>query len=39
MKNASITWDDRKSATKLVMSNLNLETGAISFDSPDRRLI
>ena len=34
MKNASITWDDRKSATKLVMSNLNLETGAISFDSP-----
>ena len=34
MKNANITWDDRKSATKLVMSNLNLETGAISFDSP-----
>ena len=35
MKNASITWDDRKGATKLVMSNLNLETGAIAFDSPD----
>ena len=34
MKNASITWDDRKGATKLIMSNLNLETGAISFDSP-----
>ena len=34
MNNASITWDDRKSATKLVMSKLNFETGAISFDSP-----
>ena len=34
MKNASITWDDRKGGTKLVMNNLNLETGAISFDSP-----
>ena len=34
VKNTSITWDDRKGGTKLVMSNLNLETGAISFDSP-----
>jgi AsmA protein len=34
MKNASITWDDRKGATKLVMGNLNLETGAIAFEAP-----
>ena len=34
MKNASITWDDRRGATKLVMGNLNLETGAIAFEAP-----
>ncbi|NOY15486.1 MAG: AsmA family protein [Gammaproteobacteria bacterium] len=34
MKNARITWDDRQSGTKLELTNMNLETGAISFDSP-----
>jgi AsmA protein len=33
MKNANITWDDRKGGTKVELSDLNLETGAISFDS------
>ncbi|HDZ78163.1 MAG TPA: AsmA family protein [Gammaproteobacteria bacterium] len=34
MKNASITWDDRQSGTKLELTNMDLETGAITFDSP-----
>jgi AsmA protein len=34
MKNASITWDDRQGGTKVELNNMNLETGAISFDAP-----
>jgi AsmA protein len=34
MKDASITWDDRKGGTKLDLTTMNLETGAISFDTP-----
>ena len=34
MKDASITWDDRKGGTKLDLTAMNLETGAISFDTP-----
>ncbi len=34
MKNASITWDDRQGGTKLELTNMDLETGAITFDSP-----
>jgi len=34
MKNARITWDDRQGGTKLELKNMDLETGAISFDSP-----
>ncbi|GBE08557.1 putative assembly protein [bacterium BMS3Bbin11] len=34
MKNASITWDDRQSGTKLELTNMDLETGAIIFDTP-----
>jgi AsmA protein len=34
MKNASITWDDRQAGTKVELNNMNLETGAISFDAP-----
>jgi len=34
MKNANITWDDRQSGTKLELTKMKLETGAVSFDSP-----
>jgi len=34
MKNANITWDDRQGGTKLELTNMNLETAAISFDTP-----
>ena len=34
MKNASITWDDRKGGTKIELSNMDIETGAVSFDAP-----
>jgi AsmA protein len=34
LKDASITWDDRQGGTKINLSEMNLETGAISFDSP-----
>ena len=34
MKNASIVWDDRQGGTKLELANMNLQTGAVSFDSP-----
>jgi AsmA protein len=33
MKNANVTWDDRKGGTKIDLTDMNLETGAISFDS------
>ncbi|MEA1889850.1 MAG: AsmA family protein [Pseudomonadota bacterium] len=34
MKNASIAWDDRQGGTRLALTEMNLETGAITFDSP-----
>ncbi len=34
MKNARILWDDRQTATKFELSKMNLDTGAVSFDSP-----
>ena len=32
LKQASITWDDRSAKTRIELRNLNLETGAITFD-------
>lgn len=32
LKNADITWDDQSAGTKIELTKLNLETGAISFD-------
>ncbi|MFW2440541.1 MAG: AsmA family protein [Arenicellales bacterium] len=34
MKNASIVWDDRQGGTKLELTKMDLQTGAISFDTP-----
>ena len=34
MKNASIVWDDRQGGTKLELNKMDLQTGAISFDTP-----
>jgi len=34
MKYTSIVWDDRQGGTKLELTNMNLQTGAVSFDTP-----